>query len=57
MTDFLDVLYRVGFVDQRGRLDRKQACEFLDVSERTLERWIKTIVFQPISYQLALSVP
>ena len=42
MTDFKTMLRKAGFVNGNGMLDRKAAIEYLDASERTLERWIKT---------------
>ncbi len=39
MTDFKTLLFRAGFMNF-GKLDRKSACEFLLVSERTFERWL-----------------
>ena len=38
-TDFKTLLFRAGFMNF-GKLDRKQACTFLHVTERTLDRWI-----------------
>lgn len=42
MPDFKMMLRKAGFVTRNGMLDRKAAIEYLDASERTLERWIKT---------------
>ncbi|MBU76115.1 MAG: hypothetical protein CMK63_03870 [Pseudoalteromonadaceae bacterium] len=42
MTDFKTMLRKAGFVTSNGMLDRKAAIEYLDASERTLERWINT---------------
>lgn len=42
MTDFKSALFRAGFVTSNGLIDRKAATDALGVSERTLERWIKT---------------
>lgn len=42
MTDFKTTLRKAGFVNSNGMLDRKAAIEYLDASERTLERWIQT---------------
>ncbi|WP_462163044.1 hypothetical protein [Pseudoalteromonas xiamenensis] len=39
MTDFKTLLFRAGFMNF-GKLNRVQVCDFLCVSERTLERWI-----------------
>ncbi|QTH71661.1 hypothetical protein [Pseudoalteromonas xiamenensis] len=39
MTDFKTLLFRAGFMNF-GKLERKAICEFLLVSERTLERWL-----------------
>ncbi|WP_462151454.1 hypothetical protein [Pseudoalteromonas xiamenensis] len=39
MTDFKTLLFRAGFMNF-GKLNRKSACEFLLVSERTFERWL-----------------
>lgn len=39
MTDFKTLLFRAGFMNF-GKLDRVRVCDFLCVSERTLERWI-----------------
>lgn len=36
------MLRKAGFVTSNGMLDRKAAIEYLDASERTLERWINT---------------
>ena len=37
---FKDLLFRAGFMNF-GKLNRKAATEFLHVTERTLDRWIK----------------
>lgn len=42
MPDFKTVLRKAGFVTRNGMVDRKSAIDYLDASERTLERWIKT---------------
>ena len=39
MADFKALLFRAGFMNF-GKLDRKAICDYLLVSERTLERWI-----------------
>ncbi len=41
MSDFTWALRRAGFVNQQGLIDRKKCIDFLQVSERTLERWMK----------------
>ena len=41
MSDFTWALRRAGFVNQLGLIDRKKCIDFLQVSERTLERWMK----------------
>jgi len=41
MSNFTWALRKAGFVNQQGLIDRKKCIDFLQVSERTLERWMK----------------
>lgn len=42
MGKFKRLLRKAGFVNQDGKIDRKRAMKYLDVKERTLERWMST---------------
>jgi len=42
MDTFRWLLRKSGFVNQMGNIDRKRAMKYLDITERTLERWMST---------------
>lgn len=42
MGKFKWLLRKAGFVNQQTKIDRKRAMKYLEVTERTLERWMST---------------